>query len=332
MQLSLVTSCFNGAIMVTLSLKKNFFPKDLARNEDEVVPVTVVAFSPDRIHLAGGDLRGDLAIYNIETGITHDFTSEIISGQEGAITAVAFSPNGLRVAYTSKNMGPTIEPLLMKSEKPKKSVELDTNGVGEPIAYHPNGGYLAVGGDDLSLWHINKGEIVRSYDVHNIGALAISPNGRFLASGLDEEGHAMVWPATSQAGSEDSGELTPPLQTFEAPVTIDNSIVFSPDNALIADGADDGCIYLLDVTAGTPRKALDGHHQAVKGVSFSPDGTLLAAGCADGSIVIWNAATGSEECTLKAHVGGVNSVAFSPAGTELASGGEDGKLALWSFI
>jgi len=119
------------------------------------------------------------------------------------------------------------------------------------------------------------------------------------------------------------------LEILETPAV---SVVFSPDNRILASGNLDGTIKLWDVETGKEIKTLQGHTDVVLSVKFSPDGKILASGGGDNTIRLWNIEVGREYATLKGHSGFVYCVDFNSTGTILASASEDRTIKLWNAI
>jgi WD40 repeat protein len=151
-----------------------------------------------------------------------------------------------------------------------------------------------------------------------VQAIAISPDGRFLASGSYDQ-TARLWDAQT-------GKL---LQTFEGHSNLVTTVAFGMDGRVLVSGSGDNTIKLWDCDTGELIKTLTGHSGWVLAIALSPSGKTLASGSADGSIKLWNLDTFQERRTLNGHFGWVRSVAFSPDGSLLVSGSHDQTIKLW---
>jgi WD40 repeat protein len=92
-----------------------------------------------------------------------------------------------------------------------------------------------------------------------VNALAISPNGRWLATG-SKDGTVWLWNLTIDYPATESLMLP----SYEAPVL---TLTFSPDSLRLAAGSDDGKIRLWDLTTDYPANGpleLPGHEGPVK--------------------------------------------------------------------
>ena len=151
-----------------------------------------------------------------------------------------------------------------------------------------------------------------------VGAVAFSPNGKFLATGSSDN-LARLWDVAT--GKE--------LVSFRGHRDYVAAVAFSPDSKTLATGSYDHTARLWDLSSGKTRAELRGHRGGVMAVAFSPEGQMLATGSIDGDVKLWDAASGKLIKTLSGHKSWVNSLAFQPAGKLLASGSSDGTIGLW---
>ncbi|MEQ8706020.1 MAG: caspase family protein [Phaeodactylibacter sp.] len=69
----------------------------------------------------------------------------------------------------------------------------------------------------------------------------------------------------------------------------------SPDGQLLANGGDDGTIYLQDATTGQTLRKLQAHHQVPAALSFSADGKKLNFSAQNGMVHTWDLETCSQK-------------------------------------
>jgi len=149
-----------------------------------------------------------------------------------------------------------------------------------------------------------------------VNCIAISPNGRWLASGSDDQ--------TIKLWSLPDGAL---LKTLVHAWNV-YSVAIGPDSRLLASAcATDKTIKLWSVPDGALLKTLTGHTNYVRSVDFSPDGKLLASGSWDGTVRLWSLPDGA---LLKTQTGvGLSQVTCSPDGRILVVLGAS--MQLWSL-
>lgn len=161
------------------------------------------------------------------------------------------------------------------------------------------------------------------------GILAVSPEGRFLAAGTDDddEGDTVrVWDLRSPRS---------PPAVLRGNRAVGTALAFSGDGRYLAGGSDgpepSGPVRVVEWRAeGSEVVELRGHEGGIRGVTFAPDGRHLASAGSDGTVRIWDLrALRTAPTVLRGHQEGVFDVAFAADGHHLISGGDDGTVRVW---
>jgi len=191
-----------------------------------------------------------------------------------------------------------------------------------------------------------------------INSLAMSPDGKLIASGAFYNGAVQIWDSRSHE------PVGIPCR-HGSRVT---SVCFSPDSRWLLSGSSDKTIRMWDCRTGQEiRSAFLGHTSDV--TSVCTDGQRIVSASRDKTIRIWScdthqliwtpidvarevfavalssdghigAGVGSDVlifhietrqhiASMKGHTGDVLSVTFSPDGSRIASGSQDGTVRLW---
>ncbi|HWY85587.1 MAG TPA: sigma-70 family RNA polymerase sigma factor [Gemmataceae bacterium] len=168
-------------------------------------------------------------------------------------------------------------------------------------------------------------------EADHVDRLAVSPNGRLLASAAfnsDLRDYGIrVWEVAT-------GKLLHRLTPRRGAVI---AMVFSADSSrLVSVGGEPGYsdkpgdAQLWDVVAGKELRAFTGHREYVSCVAMTPDGRMLASSSSDKTLRLWEVATGAERSRILGHDGEVFSVDFSPDGSLLAAASSDAPVYLWN--
>lgn len=235
----------------------------------------------------------------------------------GIVYAVAFSPDGQRVAAACHQNTVHLFDLWTGASRILRGHEHSVFAAG----FSNDGRYLASGdrGGNVRVWELKTGAN-RVFAGHTAAVWDVSfgPKGHLLASGSDDY-TVRIW-------NVETGRTIKVLKDHRSAV---RGVRFSPDGALLASGSSDKTVRLWSVQTGRCVKVLLGHEGAVGGISFSPDGRKLASGGSDKDVRIWQVATGKTVRVLLGHEGGIWGVDFEPSGRRIASGGYDATIRIW---
>lgn len=172
-----------------------------------------------------------------------------------------------------------------------------------------------------------------------------SHDGKLLATGCDhttqlfdlETGKkvgSFVVPSNGVAGTfYAGGSLPKELATTNGDLYI-RTVVFSPDDQLLATGAEDHVIRFWSVPHKKIVQSWTGHDLDVYSLEFMPDGKRIVSASGDNTVKIWDVETCRAIHTLgRVEIGqnneGVTSVAVSPDGKLVATGSLDHVVRLW---
>jgi WD40 repeat protein len=161
----------------------------------------------------------------------------------------------------------------------------------EPVAWNPNGKWIACGGADNTIVILDSasGKAVTTLPGHteSIFSLAWNSDGTRLAS-TSHDGTVRTWDLSTGKGL--------PLLTINASGSGITSAEWSPTGGKLATssgftnlgGTDDYNVRIWDAETGKLLATLEGHNKPVMRAKWSPDGTRLASAGLDNVIRIWS--------------------------------------------
>jgi WD40 repeat protein len=155
------------------------------------------------------------------------------------------------------------------------------------VDFHPNGEVIAVGKTrgDIYIHDAATGEELYALNTvpgwpnpgaGNIGDLAYSPSGKFLAAGSDDD---KIW-----MWETENYEV---LYTLEGHESYVNGVVFSADETFLVSSSDDATIGIWDLETREMIKRLEGHAETALRVDMNSDNTLIASISWDGTVKLW---------------------------------------------
>ena len=284
------------------------------------------------------------------------------------ITALAFSPDGRRVAtsgFHEINLWNSADGSLVGRLRPLSERIYD-------LAYSPDGHWLATAAGDpgqygaVKLWKAEAdGSATPARDLAEESdcffAVAFSPDGkRLAAAGSDRT--IRIW--ESETGAE--------VARIEDHADWIFDLAFSADGKRLASASRDKTSKVFDVEKGESLATFPRHAEAVYGVAFGPEDKVVASGGGDNEVRTWTPdedakqaksvtgfggpvfkllaqadgkrlfAAGADRTirvvalpdgkvlqTLSGHDDWIYTLALSPDGKTLASGSWDGQVRLW---
>jgi WD40 repeat protein/predicted Ser/Thr protein kinase len=286
--------------------------------------VLAAAYSPDGEWVASGGTDRTIRLWRA----TGQREIAVLHGHTGAVSELAFTPDGRRLASVSQERGP------WRADHSVGTWEVDfgsslpvlrghTKYV-YPVACSPDGRWIASGDWDnvLRLWDARTGEVCAEIDNGDIvKTLAYSPDGSWLVSARQE--WLQVWDAATGRR----------LKEIKAPAPNILAVAFHPDGATLAalDGSGGGTIFNATTGVEVARLRLGASHDT-RALAYSPDGRWLAGTSTDGKTVcLFDARTYELSAQLSGHEGVVCSVAFSADSGRLASCGADQIVRVWQI-
>jgi WD40 repeat protein len=300
-----------------------------------------VSLSPDgqRLALALGNLGnptqgGEIEMWDLQTK-KYLLT---IRGHASAVTCVAFSPDGKRLASGS-------------SDQTVKVWDARAGEMPRTLAFTDIArGYLSPGGSRLArvaqdgtvkLWDVDTGQEAGTRQVRGPDRgipPTFSPDGKYLAA-VDAGGVAKVWDLSMstkdrQAGGQEERSLQLPGAGVQ-------HVALDPGGRRLAVGGEFPVPLVWDLSTAREvfRIRAQGPAGFVQRVVFSPDGKTLAgtwvmvgAGTIRNAVKVWDAESGQETHHLEGHTNSIWALAFSPDGRYLASASLDHQVKVWDLI
>lgn len=262
-------------------------------------PLDAVAVSPDGRWAATGGRDALIRLWDMDAGTRAPVLT--LAGHEERITGLVFIPG-------------------------------DAASGRAPLLASAGADFTVRAWDIATLLDDPAAEVAPVYTLEHhtevIMGLAISPDGRVLASGGRD---GLIW-----LGDPRTGDTFATLDQFGSPVW---ALAFHPltdDGTLtLVSGGDDGSVWLWGLGEALSLRRWPAHTTPVMSLAFSADGERLAAGSMDGLVRVWpytEAGDMPDSRLLTGHLAPVTGLGYSAAGEMLVSASLDGTVRAWDAI
>ena len=233
---------------------ENTTPMTFTLPDSEAV-VTAAAHAPLRHLIACADSKGRLYVWDMRSGdvrcvFTHSpplcfHTQTPLEGKwnDDRISRLIFSHDGKHLVSVPSSSGTMAN--LWDLDTGKENPEFRVNRV-NTVAFSPCGHKIACSlGNKIRLWDVDSCRTVWTLPHDpNLRALAFSPCGKYLASGVWWNRSVETEKVPIRLWEVATGEN---IATFWGHPTDIQDIAFSPDGTLLASGSFDSTILLWDV-------------------------------------------------------------------------------------
>jgi WD40 repeat protein/tRNA A-37 threonylcarbamoyl transferase component Bud32 len=310
---------------------------------------------------------GQLAVVDRERRAIHlwDTTTPAkiaaLRGHEGPVSALAYSPDGQRLASGSADTtirvwnpaaGQEVA-VLRGHEKPVEWLSYSPDGrrlcsldegsgrlwdtttsrqvavLGGPAGritalFTPDGGRLVIG-SDRQVWVADaatgRRTAVLGSHEHQVVQLAVSRGGKRIASHGFHENTIRLWDGLT---GREVAALGGDIEYLEA-------LAFSPDGSRLASGSvyPDNIVRLWEAATGRPIAEMRGHKNTIRSIAFSPDGRRIVSASLDQTARLWDGLSGRPIAPLRGHTESVLNTVFSPDGKRVVTASIDQTLRLW---
>lgn len=152
----------------------------------------------------------------------------------------------------------------------------------------------------------------------NATALAIDPQGKFLAAGL-KDGTVLVWEMPSAR----------PLYRLSGLLSEVQALAFHPSGVRLSGGGKDDLILTWAMDDGKVVDRQTGHAEPINTIAYSPDGAFFAAAGADRKIRVHSPLTRNPPREINGPALTIHQISFSPDGKRIAAASADCKA--WVF-
>jgi WD40 repeat protein len=278
-------------------------------------PVSALAHSPDGRHLASGSADKTVRLW--EPAARKEVA--VLRGHKKRVKWLAYSPDGRRICSLEEGAG------RLWDATTGRAIAVLTGPVSDTAAlFTPDGRRFVIGLDrQVCLHDASTGRrltVLGSHE-HPVVHLAVSPDGKRIASHGDHENNIRLWDGVT--GRE--------VAVLRGDLEYPGDLAFSPDGSRLVSGGvyPDNTVRLWEAATGRLIAARPGHKNTTLWVAFSPDGRRIVSASLDQTARLWDGVTGQPITPLRGHTESLWNALFSPDGRRVITASADQTLRLW---
>jgi WD40 repeat protein len=286
-----------------------------------------IAVSKDGKRALTGSMDTTVRLWDLESGKE----LKTLEGHSSWTWQVAFSPDE-KQAFSSGGVDGTIRRWDLETGKELMKYTGHKNWV-YGIAITPDGKFLFASGagkkdgeeqgdSTIRQFDVETGKEIQQLEGHTgyVWKLAISPDGKYLASAGGNDNTMKIWNVST-------GKLVHDLVDAHNGNFI-VGVAFSPDSKFLLSAGRDGFARLWDLATGKELAVYEGFSENPEAVAWSPDGKRFLASDSN-KVHVFDRESGKVVHRFEEHTGKVFAVKFLPDGQRALSGGVDNILRMW---
>jgi len=258
--------------------------RTLTAHKSDVIAISV---SKNGQLAASADKDGQIDVWDLSSWTAIMTLSD--PGNTKSLLTLAFSNDSKLLATAGKSDRVVIWDLATRQQTQVLSLQ-DTVAF---LAFLPSGNSIAIGTRKarVVIWNYKTNKTVEIKTEKDVLALAVSPDGKFIASGGQDK-NVTLW--NSADGSR--------IRTMTGHSNEVLSLLFSPGGKQILSAGSDKRIMVWETASGVRKHDLSGHNDDITSLGISKDGHRLVSSESrrgGGMLIIWDLRNGQEQKRIK---------------------------------